>query len=71
MDHKEQCEDCVSRQAVLASIKNLYPDMPILDIMGQDGNGQISMRHILSVKMKSSNYQLSIRKSQRYMYWSI
>lgn len=25
--------DLVSRQAVLASIKNLYPDMPVMDIM--------------------------------------
>jgi len=26
-------EDCISRQAVLESIKNLYPDMPVIDIM--------------------------------------
>ena len=26
--------DCISRQAVLVSIKNLYPDMPVVDIMG-------------------------------------
>lgn len=26
--------DTISRQAVLESIKNLYPDMPIVDIMG-------------------------------------
>lgn len=28
------CEDAISRQAVLESIKNLYPDMPVMDIMG-------------------------------------
>ena len=31
---QEPCDDVVSRQAVLASIKNLYPDMPIMDIFG-------------------------------------
>ena len=31
---KEPCEDAVSRQAALVSIKNLYPDMPIVNIMG-------------------------------------
>lgn len=31
---QEPCEDAISRQAVLASIKNLYPDMPIVDIFG-------------------------------------
>ena len=31
---QEPCEDTVSRQAVLASIKNLYPDMPVMNIMG-------------------------------------
>lgn len=31
---QEPCEEAISRQAVLASIKNLYPDMPIMDIMG-------------------------------------
>ncbi len=28
------CDDAISRQAVLESIKNLYPDMPVMDIMG-------------------------------------
>ena len=27
-------DDLISRQAALASIKNLYPDMPIVDIFG-------------------------------------
>ena len=27
-------DDCISRQAVLKNIKNLYPDMPVMDIMG-------------------------------------
>lgn len=27
-------DDAISRQAVLESIKNLYPDMPVMDIMG-------------------------------------
>ena len=31
---QEPCEDAISRQAVLESIKNLYPDMPVVDIMG-------------------------------------
>lgn len=31
---QEPCTDAISRQAVLASIKNLYPDMPIVDIFG-------------------------------------
>ena len=30
---KEPCEDAISRRAVLAGIKNLYPDMPIVNIM--------------------------------------
>ena len=29
---QEPCEDAISRQAALASIKNLYPDMPVVDI---------------------------------------
>ena len=29
-----EIEATISRQAALASIKNLYPDMPIMDIMG-------------------------------------
>ena len=28
---QEPCEDAISRQAALVSIKNLYPDMPIVD----------------------------------------
>lgn len=31
---QEKCEDAISRQAALESIKNLYPDMPVVDIMG-------------------------------------
>ena len=31
---RQSCEEAISRQAALASIKNLYPDMPIVDIMG-------------------------------------
>ena len=31
---QEPCEDAISRQAVLASIKALYPDMPIVNIFG-------------------------------------
>lgn len=27
-------DDLISRDAVLESIKNLYPDMPVMDIMG-------------------------------------
>lgn len=31
---QEPCDDCISRQAALEIIKNLYPDMPVMDIMG-------------------------------------
>jgi hypothetical protein len=31
---QEPSGDAISRQAVLESIKNLYPDMPVMDIMG-------------------------------------
>lgn len=30
----DSCEDCISRADALVSIKNLYPDMPIVNIMG-------------------------------------
>lgn len=29
----EPCEDTISRKAALETIKNLYPDMPVMDIM--------------------------------------
>lgn len=31
---QKPCDDAISRQAVLIAIKNLYPDKPIVDIMG-------------------------------------
>lgn len=31
---QELCDDAISRKEALASIKNLYPDMPIVNIMG-------------------------------------
>lgn len=27
------CKDCISRADAIAAIKNLYPDMPVMDIM--------------------------------------
>ena len=33
MCEEEQSGDLISRQAALVSIKNLYPDMPVIDIM--------------------------------------
>lgn len=30
----DSCEDCISRKDALANIKNLYPDIPIVNIMG-------------------------------------
>ena len=30
----EPCEDTISRKTALESIRNLYPDIPVMDIMG-------------------------------------
>lgn len=32
-NEQQMCEDAVSRQAVLEGIRNLYPDIPIVDFM--------------------------------------
>lgn len=31
---QEPCEDCISRAEAIANIRILYPDMPVVDIMG-------------------------------------